>query len=197
MSVDVIVLAAGASTRMGHPKALTQLGPETALERVFRVAHEAGLGAPLVVLGPGQEAVVARHAALLTRMVVNPRPELGRTGSLQRGLAATSAQHVLVLPIDHPLVAAATLRALAARSEAWVVPTHGGRGGHPLKLGPLGVAAVMSAPPATPLRDVPGMVGIEPTRLAVEDPGILLNLDRPEDVDRALASGGSGQPEGS
>lgn len=189
MDVELIVLAAGASTRMGHPKALTDLGGETALARIARAAAEAGLAPPLVVLGDAYDAVVAAHPGIALRWVRNPLPQTGRTGSLQRGLAMTRAQRVLVLPVDHPLVAPETLRLLAARPEEWVVPTHGGRGGHPLKLGPMGVAAVMTAPPATPLRDIPGMVGLDPTRVPVDDPGIHLNLDTPEDVRRALMTG--------
>lgn len=188
------MLAAGASSRMGHPKALTRIpvvprhdlsraaardGNETALERIARQAEGMRV---VVVLGAHHDAV--RHAlpALDVRWVRNPAPEMGRTGSLQRGLQAARGPGALVLPVDHPLVRAETFALLAARPEEWVVPTFQGKGGHPLKLGPMGIAAVMSAPPATPLRDVPRMVGLEPTRVAVDDEGILWNLDTPADV---------------
>ena len=45
-----MLLAAGASTRLGEPKQLARLGGETLLERAIRTAREAGC-APLVVLG--------------------------------------------------------------------------------------------------------------------------------------------------
>lgn len=179
MDAELVVLAAGSSTRMGHPKALTRLGGETALERIVRAAEGMRV---VVVLGEHHDVVRAALPSLAARIVRNPSPEMGRTGSLQRGLAATRGGRVLVLPVDHPLVASSTLRLLAARPEAWVVPEHQGRGGHPLSLGAMGVAAVMSAPPSMPLREVPGAVGLEVTRVAVEDAGILANLDTPEDV---------------
>lgn len=185
MDVDLIVLAAGASTRMGHPKALTRIGEETALARIVRAA--AGMRV-IVVTGEHDEAIRAAHPGLAVRWVRNPDPQMGRTGSLQRGLAATRGQRALVLPVDHPLVRHDTLRALASRPEAWVVPTRGGRGGHPIKLGEMGVAAVMSAPPATPLRDIPAMVGLEATRVEVDDAGVLANLDTPQDVRAALSN---------
>lgn len=187
------MLAAGASTRMGHPKALTRIGDETALARIARNA--AGFRV-IVVLGEHHDEVRAAHASLDVAWVRNPSPQLGRTGSLQRGLAVARGD-ALVLPVDHPLVRADTLRLVAATRGEWVVPVHAGRGGHPLKLGPMGVAAVMSAPPATPLRDVPAMVGLEVTRVAVDDAGIHANLDTPADVEgaraaeRELAGGGS------
>lgn len=181
MEPELVVLAAGASTRMGHPKALTRIGDELALERIVRAASGFHV---FVVLGEQADAVRAALPALDVRWVKNPRPELGRTGSLQRGLTASRGDRVLVLPVDHPLVRADTLQALAARPEPWVVPVHAGRGGHPLKLGAMGVAAVMSAPAQTPLRDIPHMVGLEVTRFDVDDPGVLANLDTPEDVAR-------------
>lgn len=181
MEAELVVLAAGASTRMGHPKALTRIGDETALERIRR---EAGDMRVLVVVGGHGDIIRAAMPELDVKWISNPRPEMGRTGSLQRGLQMCRGQRVLVLPVDHPLVRGDTMRVLAARPEPWVLPVHAGRGGHPLKLGDMGIAAAMSAPPATPLRDVPRMVGIEPTRVDVDDPGILANLDTPEDLAR-------------
>ena len=185
---QAVVLAAGASTRMGHPKALSDLGGgERALERVVATCEAAGVPLPLVVLGEHHDEVRAAlpHLDARVRWVRNPRPGLGRTGSLQRGLAMASAPAVLVLPIDHPLVAPATLRALLATPGAWVVPERDGRGGHPLKLSGVALAAVQSAPASVALRDVPGMMGLEVVRVPVDDPGIHLNLDTPEDLARA------------
>jgi molybdenum cofactor cytidylyltransferase len=188
VDADLVILAAGASTRMGHPKALTRLGDETALERIVRAAVGMRI---VVVLGEHHDIIRRALPALDVRWIRNPAPEMGRTGSLQRGLAATRSARVLVLPVDHPLVRPDTMQLLARRPEAWVLPTHGGRGGHPLKLGEMGVAAVMSAPPNTPLRDIPRMVGMEVTRVEVDDAGVLANLDTPQDVGKA--TGGSRQ----
>lgn len=191
MNAEAIVLAAGDSARMGgHPKALTRLGAgETALERVVATLEAAGLPTPLVVLGRHHDAIRAALPRLDARLrwIRNARPDAGRTGSLQAGLAAARAPTVLVLPIDHPLVRPDTVRRLLSTPGAWVVPQRDGRGGHPLKLDGVALAAVQSAPPHVPLRDVPAMTGIEPVRIAVDDPGIHLNLDTPDDVARALA----------
>lgn len=180
-TTDLIILAAGASSRMGHPKALTPIAGEPALSRI---AREAAGFRILVVVGEHENAIRDALPALDVKWIVNPRPELGRTGSLQRGLTMARGSGALVLPVDHPLVRGDTMRLLAARPEDWVVPTFGERGGHPLKLGPMGIAAVMSAPASIPLRDVPKMLGIEVTRVPVEDPGVLANLDTPEDLAR-------------
>lgn len=187
MDAEAVILAAGESRRMGSPKALVDVGGEPALARLARACAEAGVAsAPIVVLGAHAAQVRAALPDLRARWVENPRPEAGRTGSLQRGLQAARAQTVLVLPVDHPLVEAATLRALLAAPGAWVVPTRGGRGGHPLKLSGVALAAVETAPPEVALRDLPAMAGLDVVRVPVEDEGIHLNLDTPDDLARAL-----------
>ncbi len=49
--IAAVVLAAGASTRLGEPKQLVTLAGETLLERAVRIAHEAGCAPVVVVLG--------------------------------------------------------------------------------------------------------------------------------------------------
>lgn len=184
MRAQAVILAAGHSSRMGHPKALTSVRGAPALARIVEACEAAALGAPIVVLGAHHDDVRRALPALEGRVAWarNPDPDAGRTGSLQRGLAAASAQVVLVWPVDHPLATAETVRALLAQPGEWVVPIHAGRGGHPLKLADVALSAVMSAPPATPLREIPGMVGLEVVRVPVDDPGILANLDTPADL---------------
>ena len=57
MSIAAVVLAAGASRRLGSPKQLEMLGDETLLERAVRVAREAGCSPVIVVLGAEAEQV--------------------------------------------------------------------------------------------------------------------------------------------
>jgi len=170
---DGIVLAAGWSTRMGHPKALTRLGGETAVERIVRACHEAGCGSVRVVAPPGVPL-----PPLDAHVLVNPDPDAGRTGSLQMALRGDA----LVWPVDHPLAAPGTARALLATPGEWVVPTWGGKGGHPVVLRGGAVALVRAARPDAPLRDA--LRGARRVDVPVEDEGVLANLDAPGDVAR-------------
>lgn len=209
---ELVILAAGASSRMGHPKALTRLPArgeiridgstdhdgsdplrrsvdpnpptETALERIVRQWREVSETTPIVVLGEHVDVVRAALPGLDVRWARNPRPDAGRTGSLQVALAGAREATVVVWPVDHPLATPATLRALLAARGDWIVPEHAGRGGHPIVLRSMAIFAVQSAPPDTPLRDVARAVGIDVTRVPVDDPGVLANLDRPGDVPR-------------
>lgn len=180
-----IVLAAGASSRMGVPKALLRRDGESALARLVRLARGAGCEVVVVL---GRHADVVRPEAEGARVVVNPRPEAGRTGSLQAGLAAAAgAGAALVWPVDHPAVAEATVRALAASAarDRIVIPRHAGRGGHPIVLGADVWPEVLALAPDAPLRNVVRRAAGRVVDVPVDDPGVLLNLDTPEDAARA------------
>lgn len=184
----VVVLAAGGSTRMGHPKALTRLGPERALERIVRLSEEAGFARPVVVLGEAAEEVRAALPGLEGRVewLVNETPENGRTGSLKRGLARVASDAVLMWPVDHPLVRLDTLQRLAASEAALAVPVHGGRSGHPVRLAGQALQEAAALGDDEPLRVVFERMRDEVERLEVDDPGVRENLDTTADVARAL-----------
>ncbi len=99
-----IILSAGASSRMGTPKALLEFHGETFLDRLIRLFSEAGV-APIVVLGHHAEQIRSgiQRAADAT-FVVNPDPARGMLSSLQCGLEAIPEQTeaVMFLPVDHP-----------------------------------------------------------------------------------------------
>lgn len=173
-----IVLAAGWSTRMGYPKALTLVGGAPAVARIVASCREAACDTT-VVAPPG-----VALPPLDARIVVNPDPDAGRTGSLQLALRGGEAHAVLVWPVDHPLATVATAKRLLATPGEWVVPEHAGRGGHPIVLRARALAAVRTASPATPLRDALREARLAPARLPVEDAGVLANLDSPADLQR-------------
>ena len=59
MRVGAVILAAGASTRLGELKQLQTLGSETLLERTLRVVREAGCSPMVVVLGASAALIQA------------------------------------------------------------------------------------------------------------------------------------------
>jgi len=112
-----ILLAAGASSRMGVPKLLLRVGGETLLRRCARAALEAGLDPLLVVLGPEVGRARRELAGLPCELAINPEPGRGKGSSLAAGLRALPAEAgaaVVLLP-DMPRVTAAMIAALAAR----------------------------------------------------------------------------------
>ncbi len=190
-----VILAGGQSSRMGTPKAMLAVGGETFLSRVVRTARAGGLAPLVVVTGPAHPEIVARHPELLPLLVRNPHPEEGQLSSLRVGLAAlpTGVDAAVVLLVDHPLVQAETvrilLRARSAQGAAIVVPVHAGRRGHPVLFAREVFAELAACPLEAGARAV---VGADPARvveMAVEDPGILTDVDTPAEYARMVPHG--------
>jgi molybdenum cofactor cytidylyltransferase len=184
-----VVLAAGASTRMGRPKALLSWRGRPFVWHVVEQARVAG-SSPVVVV----EGAVALSAEALggAEVVRNEAWADGPLGSLQVGLRALGdvGTPVLVLTVDRPHLAAETLRALARAVEGdpsavWQ-PRHGERRGHPIVY-PVDLVSALIAlqPPETPrtLLAQPE-VAARRRQIEVEDPAVLDNLDTPQDLER-------------
>ncbi|MCO5170840.1 MAG: NTP transferase domain-containing protein [Planctomycetes bacterium] len=186
--VAPLVLAAGAGTRMGRPKASLPFGDTTALGLILDACAAAGLAPAVVVSGAAPEAV--RDAERRGRVVHNPRWAEGRTTSLQAGLRALPAEAAafLLWPVDVCLPGAAVVRALLAARDAapgrlaWV-PSRDHRRGHPA-LFARGVAArFLVLGPDDPARDVVRALAAEGAleHVPVDDPFVLRDMDTPAD----------------
>lgn len=110
-----VVLAAGASVRLGRPKALVVCGErgETLVRRACRVALGAAAHV-IVVSRPGLDLGVAD---LSVTVVENPDAATGMASSIRVGIATLAERDVevaLVLAVDQPLVETTDLQALLA-----------------------------------------------------------------------------------
>jgi len=137
--VAAIVLAAGASSRMGQPKMLLPIGGGTLLGAVAGALLDAGLGRVVVVLGCDAERV--RAAAGLRddprlRLVVNDEWKSGMASSLRRGLEECGEAGAALVTLGDQ--AGLTVERVRRIVSAWrpgvplVVPVHDGRAGHPV-----------------------------------------------------------------
>jgi molybdenum cofactor cytidylyltransferase len=119
-----IVLAAGASTRMGANKLLLALEGEPLVHRAARTALAAGLDPVLVIVGHEAERTRAAVADLPCAPVANPAFAEGQGSSLRAGAAALPGDvaAAVVLLGDMPLVTPAMVRALVDRWYATGAP---------------------------------------------------------------------------
>jgi CTP:molybdopterin cytidylyltransferase MocA len=184
-----IVLAAGASSRMGRPKALLALpGGERLAARQARLLRDAGCARALVVLGADADRIAA--ALPEVEIVVNPDWEKGRFTSLQAGLrACADADGFLILPVDTVGVRVETLAGLLAAAErtsaAALRPYYRSTPGRVLWLR-ADLARDLVKEPARDLRLDERLAAIE-TSIACDDPAILHNINTPEEWSAFLA----------
>ena len=132
-----VLLAAGASRRLGYPKQLLQVEAETLLHRTTRLALEAGLQPVQVVLGSRAEELQSAIADLPIQIVINQDWPSGMASSLRTGLSTLQATttHALILVCDQVALTADQLRQLlatsAAHPEKIIASAYGGQPGVP------------------------------------------------------------------
>jgi molybdenum cofactor cytidylyltransferase len=122
VSIAAVVLAAGASSRLGEVKQLIVLGGEALLERAVRVAREAGCSPVVVVVGAHYVQVLGNNVLGDAVPVINDEWEEGMASSIRFGVralefAARDAEGVLLMTCDQPAVTVKHLGRLMARAE--------------------------------------------------------------------------------
>ena len=173
--VPAIVLAAGASSRLGQPKALVKWNGESLIARSTRLLSESGCSPVFVVTRPELQVDVMLECSGAI-VVVNTSPEDGRTGSLQIGLISLISElgrtpkRVIVSPVDRCGWNLDTVETLMGCYEN-TSPTPSG---HPLML--CDVDNILSLPKDASLRD-----SIKISKITA--PGVHMNIDTPADLE--------------
>ncbi|HEY3173426.1 MAG TPA: nucleotidyltransferase family protein [Thermoanaerobaculia bacterium] len=189
MKLGAVVPAAGLSRRMGREKILLPFGSSTMLETVLARLAQANISRTVVVLRPDLPAAEAAARAGGADVVVNPHPEDEMLVSIRLGIEriAGTVDAVFVWPADHPAVSADTLQRLAAAAsrEIAVLPIYEGRRGHPALVGAELLAGVAEIPPNEGLRWLWRDRADAVRELAVDDPGVVENLDDPDTYEKA------------
>ena len=189
--IAAVILAAGASSRMGAIKALLELDGETLLGRVARLARAGGAETIVVVLGPPHGERIRAALPAGAQVAWNPDPSRGMLSSVQAALPAlpgpaSPGSGALIWPVDVPLVAALSLQQLLCGDRTRLAaPCHGERGGHPLWLPASLFAEVLALAPTSSLRELRQHHPL--LRVPVDDPGVLRDLDTRAEFALAVA----------
>ena len=192
--ISAIVLAAGASSRMGHPKAALTLGQtgETLIARVIRTMLSGG--APEVVVVAGAHVDEVRNALPTrerrARLVEHAGWQEGQLSSLLAGLAAIDQpllEGALVTLVDVPLVTPGTVAAVIAgwrRTRAPIVrPANGDRHGHPVLFDRSIFQDLREADPNVGAKAVFAKHRLRIVNIEVNDPGAFEDIDTPQEYD--------------
>lgn len=190
-----VVLAAGASSRMGRDKALLPWLGETFLSAAIRALQPLS-DLVIVVVGANASDLAPIVHANAGFMVINPSPERGQFSSLQIGLQEVlnrGRDAAIVTLVDRPPPRFATIQQtkndfLAARDEIWaVVPEFAGRHGHPIVIGREMITVFLDAPVTSSARAVEHSQQQHIRYLPVTDPLVAANVDTPEDFQKLMS----------
>ena len=101
-----IVLAGGASRRMGRPKALLDAGGESFLERAVSTLTAGGCDEVIVVVNSEDPEITGLVPRAGARLTFGGGVGTEQVESLRAGLRALppGTDAVVALPVDHPLV---------------------------------------------------------------------------------------------
>ena len=172
--IDAIVLTAGASKRLGEPKALVDIHGESLIEILIRKLK----GKKLRIIIVTRVELFNEMEKLGEKVVINAHPESGRTGSIQCGIKELESERCLIVPVDRPGFSNATIEKLI-NLENTSCPSKNGKGGHPVLLSKEDCGKILSSNPSTPLRDI-----INPMKVEVDDEFLHLNIDSPKDLEK-------------
>jgi molybdenum cofactor cytidylyltransferase len=181
-----IILAAGASSRMGTPKALLEYRGETFVGRLVRVLATS-CDPVIVVLGYHAD-VIRKQVPTTATIAINPDPSRGQLSSLQTALAVlpTVVNGFAFIPVDSPAVAEETVATLTRTFEQrkpatlFVIPRRSGKRGHPVVAARSIAAEVLALPPTAEAREVVHAHVDRTEYVDVEDAGIFTDVDDPE-----------------
>jgi len=179
-----ILLAAGASTRLGHPKQLIEIDGETLLRRAARALLATSPRELVVVLGHDASTMQSTIDDLPLRCVIASGYARGMSASLRAGVAAldTASAGALVALTDQPALDVAHLLALR---DAWrTTPLRAAASAYG---GVLGVPALLPRAWFAEIAQLGGDTGAREllrTRdaIAIEAPALARDIDRPADL---------------
>jgi len=178
MTVAALLLAAGASRRLGQPKQLLKVNGETLLERAIRLVAESGASPVVTVLGAHFVEISAAVPPGDSIRVLNGQWEQGIATSIHAGIRALDAiapqsPGVLILACDQPRLTADHLRAMndafLAQPEPSIVAS--------FYAGALGVPAIFPRSVFALLVNLKGDQGAR--KLLAQPPCALISIDFP------------------
>jgi molybdenum cofactor cytidylyltransferase len=181
---------------MGRPKLALPFAGTTVMEAVVRALRAGGVETVIVVVGPDSDALADLAIAAGAEVLRLPADTPQMRDTIEHGLrwleeAKRPADHDgwLLLPADHPCVEPELVWALLAARKAHpersvLVPSFGGRRGHPVWMRWSCVAGIRALPPGVGINVYLREHAAEVLEVPVAAESVLWDLDTPEDYER-------------
>ena len=188
--IAAVILAAGRSSRMGILKPLLPLGGRLIMEEVICHFQEAGISDIIVVVGYQAGKIIPLLENQGVRWVVNGEYDRGMFSSIQVGVRNLSwdCRAFFLSPADMPLVNTVTLKKLVAAHREGKMdvyhPCYQQKRGHPPLISSALIPSILAFVEPGGMRALLSSYKATSLEVACDDPGILIDLDTPEDYER-------------
>lgn len=197
-----LILSAGKSQRMGKPKPLLEFFGRTFLDHIYAEAIQSDLSEVWIVIGHDSQRILSQFPNLKEKMLINSQYEQGQLSSIQCGLRQvrqTGIDAVMVFLIDHPFVNRNLIDQLIERYDKSgcpiVIPSFRQRRGHPIIFAKCLFDELLNAPADLGAVSVVRKHEKEILHVEVDNPGVLIDIDTPEDYLKYIILGASGEKE--
>lgn len=190
-SFGCVLLAAGASLRMGQPKQLLPIAGRPLIARAATAALASPAQLVIVVLGANEDKVRPALAGLPVTIAINPEWREGMAASIRAGLdmiekICPALDAVLLAPVDQPAFSSTAIArlavAFASSSNRIAAARYGGRFGTPAIFGRVHFEALKA------LRGDEGARALlrihSETVAAIDLPELAVDIDTPADYER-------------
>lgn len=189
MQTGAVIVAAGASSRMGTFKPMLNVGSISISQRLIATLHQAGVSRIVIVTGYNAEDLerhLANSGVIFLRNEEYQTTQMFDSAKIGLEYIHGKCDRVFFMPVDVPLFTAKTVETLLNTGADIACPVCDGLRGHPIMLSDKVIAKILEDSGECGLQGALSRCGIPEQLVAVPDAGILRDIDTPEDYDLLL-----------
>ena len=187
--IGAIITAAGRSSRMGVFKPLLKIGSLTVIERIIRSFRDASVTHIAIITGNNAEELensLKDPEIIFLRNTQYEHNEMFDSIKIGLEYQKDKCDKILITPVDVPLFASRTVKALLNCKNDIGIPTYQGKKGHPIILSNDAAAKVIKYSGSGGLRNAIKELSLEVEYIETNDQGILHDMDTQEDYSSLL-----------
>lgn len=182
MNIQGIVLAAGLSSRMKKYKMSLMIGNKTVIERCIESMYD--VCSRIIVVGGYNYDLISEilKPYRKVKVILNSNYMEGMFSSVKTGLKQVTSERFLLIPGDYAVINKSTYAQIIQSESEIVSPTYSGENGHPILIDSTYIDDILYNKSYESLRNFIELHKV--TSVAVEDQGILMDIDNLEDYNR-------------